>query len=103
MNNGIINLNTKRAKIFGFTSNKYDGYLWKVKNSIYISFIVSRHQGKGNVRKLFETILKKGFDIWVPTPSARMRMICEKFGGKSEWMDSEIEAYEGMKIQGKDK
>ena len=96
MNDGIINLDTKRAEKLGFIPEKYEGYLWKKKKTIYISFIVSRHQGKGNIRKLFETILKKGFDIWVPTPSARMRLICEKFGGKSEW-DAE---YEGMKIQG---
>jgi len=101
MNDGIITIDTKRAKTFGFTSDKFDGYLWKKKNNIYISFIVSHQEGKGNVRKLFETILKKGFDICVPTPSGRMRMICEKFGGKSEWMDGDAGAYVGMRIQGK--
>lgn len=94
MRNGIIKLDTKRGLAFGFTSNKFEGYLWKSDSTIFISFIVSRHEGKGNVRNLFEAIMRKGYSIWVPNPSVRMRMICEKFGGISEW----IEDTEGMKI-----
>jgi len=78
MRNGIINLDTKRALEFGFTSDKFSGWLWKKDNYIIISFIESR----GYLLNLFNAILKKGYGIKVPTPFARMRKILELKGFK---------------------
>jgi len=84
MTDGIIILNSDRGKEFGFTSDRFGGWLWKTKNEILISFIESHEQGKGNLRTLFDTISKKGYGIVVPTPFARMEMICKKYGMKYE-------------------
>jgi len=80
MKDGIIHLDTKRGKLFGFTSDKFDGWLWKKGNYIYISFIVSKKPGQGNLSLLLNKILEKGYGIKVPTPSAKMRAILLKKG-----------------------
>jgi hypothetical protein len=77
---GIINLDSNRGKRFGFTSDLFDGYLWKRGPRIIISFIESRDPGKGHLKALFDRIESLGYTIAVPTPSNRMRMICEKRG-----------------------
>jgi hypothetical protein len=84
---GIIRLDSKRGKRFGFTSDlfSFDSYLWKAGNRIIISFIESRDQGKGHLRMLFDMIESFGYTIAVPTPLARMRAICEKRGMVAHW------------------
>ena len=76
MTDGIIDLDMPFAKELGFTSDKFDGYLWKKGNYIVISFIVSLQERQGNLRKLFSKITDKGYGIKVPTPFARMQKIC---------------------------
>lgn len=82
MKNGIIILDSDRAKELGFTSDKFGGWLWKKDDEIMISFIESHNQGKGNLKTLFDKIIEMGFSICVPTPFARMEMICNKYGMK---------------------
>jgi len=77
---GIITLDSNRGKRFGFTHDLFDGYLWKRGKRIIISFIESREPGKGHLKALFDRIESLGYTIAVPTPSNRMRMICEKRG-----------------------
>ncbi len=78
MEDGIINLDSDRGKQFGFTSDKYFGWLWKKGDYIIISFIES----KGYLLNLFNAILKAGYGIKVPTPFARMQKILELKGFK---------------------
>jgi hypothetical protein len=78
MKDGIINLDTKRGKELGFTSDKYDGYLWKQGESIFISFIVSRQ--RGNFRELVRRIHDLGLTVKVPTPLGQMQQILLKNG-----------------------
>ena len=80
MEDGQIDLDSENGKIFGFTSELFEGYLWKKKDDIYISFIISKQEGKGNLRKLFNNILQHGFNIKVPTPFPRMQKIISKLG-----------------------
>jgi len=82
MKEGIIRLDSEVGDALGFTSDKFlDGsYLWKMGDYIYISFIVSREKGKGNLSKLIETIHEKGYGIKVPTPFSRMKTILIKKG-----------------------
>jgi len=82
---GIIEPDSKFGKELGFTSEMFDGWLWKSGKFIYVSFIISKDEGKGNLRKLFETILSKGYGVKVPTPFAKMRSICDKMGFKSAY------------------
>ncbi len=76
MTDGIIDLDTPLAEELGFTSDKFDGYLWKKGNYIVISFIISLQERQGNLKKLFSKIMDKGYGIKVPTPFARMQKIC---------------------------
>lgn len=87
MKDGIIDLDSEQAKAWGFTSDKFAGYLWKTGNSIIISCIVSHDQGKGNFKHLIERILADGLSIQIPTPSARMRHLATKWGGKEKWIE----------------
>lgn len=75
---GIIHLDSERAKVLGFTSDKYDGYLWKQGDAVMISFIVS-HQ-RGNFRELVRRIHALGLTVKVPTPLGRMQEILLKNG-----------------------
>jgi hypothetical protein len=77
---GIINLDSERAKALGFTSDKYDGYLWKNGDSIMVSFIVSKQ--RGNFRALVRRIHALGLTVKVPTPLGRMQYIVAKNGYK---------------------
>jgi hypothetical protein len=79
--NGLIVLDKNDL---GFTSDKFDdnSYLWERDGAIYISFISSLYEGEGNVRKLFQTILEKGYVLKVPTPLGRMNHIVRDNGFK---------------------
>ena len=63
---GIITLDTDRAKVLGFTSDKYEGYLWKQGDAVIVSFIVSKQ--RGNFRELVRRIHALGLTVKVPTP-----------------------------------
>ncbi len=84
MEDGIINIDTDRAKTFNFSSNDFEKvtYLWKVDDTIMISFIISKRSGEGNFGKLLKNITDKGYFIAVPTPSNKMIAILEKKGFK---------------------
>lgn len=84
MSNKIIEIDTEDAKRFGFTSDKFskDSYLWEKGDMIYISLIFSRHEGKGNLSKLFKTIKEKGYRIIVPTPFPKMERILKRKGAR---------------------
>jgi len=89
MKDGMIELDTNFAKKFGFTSDRYDGYLWKTGNTIIISMIMARKQGVGFFRNLFDKIIENGYDVKVPTPLPLMTLILEhyKFKKGYEWDD----------------
>ena len=73
---GIIEPGSKVGIKIGFTKRKFDGYLYKKDDAIWISVIISKDPGKGNVRTLFDMIESIGYEIIVPTPSIRMAFIC---------------------------
>jgi hypothetical protein len=67
---------------FGYTADLYDGYLWKMGNSICICFIISKFPNQGNFKKLVENILDQGFIVKITTPLGRMKDIVIKNGYK---------------------
>lgn len=77
---GIINLDDESAKILGFTSDRFDGYLWRSGPAIIISFIASH--ARGNFRALVERIVELGLRVDVPTPLGRMQSILRRNGYK---------------------
>lgn len=92
----IIELDSKIGKEFGFTSDKFDGYLWQDNEVLLISFIESLQPHQGNLRKLFDTIEEKGFTIIVPTPSIRMEGICNMRGMEKILLNYDNEQVECM-------
>ena len=77
---GIIDLDTEFAKEIGFTSDKFQGYLWRVERSIYISVIRSLKPRQGNLTALFNAIRERGYQLKVPGPFPLMEYICRKKG-----------------------
>lgn len=84
-NKGIIELDSEFAKTIGFTSDKFDGYLWYDGKRILISMIISLQPGQGHLTKLFEAIEKEGYKIAVPSPLWGMEDYLAKRGYKPHW------------------
>jgi len=82
MENGILKLDSKEGKKLGFTSNKFypHSYLWIKGDTIFISFIASKKEGKGYFIRLLKKIEKVFSKIIVPTPTNRMTKILRKRG-----------------------
>ena len=76
---GEISLDSEVGNELGFTSDKFVlGYLWKIKEDIYISLIMSQGRGRGNLSSLFNRIKELGYRIKVPSPLPEMREILKK-------------------------
>ncbi len=56
MNDFRIDPDSPFGKEIGFTSNLFDGWLWREGRTIYISFIESKQESRGNFRKLVMVI-----------------------------------------------
>lgn len=72
---GYIALDSEKAIAFGFTSDKFYGYLWEQDGSIMISLITSLKPGQGNLSALFDAILQAGYAVKVPIPMGYMKAI----------------------------
>jgi len=82
MKDGIKELDSDFAKEVGFTSDKFDGWLWRQHGYIIISFITSKQKRQGNFNGVLDAIWKKGYWVKVPTPSVTMKTILIKKGFK---------------------
>lgn len=98
MKDGIINLDTLEAKELGFTSDKFEGYLWYFSkdNKVIISMIYSLHPGKGNFLSLVNTLKSRFNIIEIPCPSNKMRLIAGRLGFRDVMLDNEIGPTEGL-------
>jgi hypothetical protein len=102
LKDSIIEVDSDEGKELGFTSDKFMGWLWKVDNSIYISFIQCINQNKGNFSELLDNIESKGYVIKVPNPLKKMKQILIKKGFqlKHEWW-SDANAWVDVYIKAK--
>lgn len=86
----IIKIGSELANRLGFTSDKFDGYLWDDGNGcIILSLIISLYPGKGNFREFMHTLKSRYDRIVVPSPSNRMRSICKMLGFKDSYINDE--------------
>lgn len=85
-----VDLDSAFAKEIGFTSDKFEGYLWKKEKWITISFIMSKQQGSGNLSKLFRAINEKGYKIAVPAPFPNMQLILICHGFKRTFVNDSL-------------
>lgn len=76
----LIELDSIIGETFGFTSDKFDGWLFRKGTSIYCSLIVSKHEGKGNFSALVAKIRSVGYLVKVPVPLARMKAVLIHLG-----------------------
>ncbi len=83
---GYILPDTPWGKEFGFTSDKFEGYLWKQGHWIIISQIKSLDPGRGNFKRLVRSIKDFVFDVAVPTPLAQMEAVLTKWGWQQHWV-----------------
>lgn len=90
----IVNLEDPFADEVGFTRDRFDGYLWRIGQVVYISLVVSKQPGEGHLSALFEALSSRGYTVRVPTPLAKMEAILrgKGFEEKREWWE-EIEDY----------
>ena len=91
-----IRVDSVWGQAFGFTSDKFFGWLWKKGDEIVISFIESLDRNKGNVSRLFRRIEEMGYRIAVPTPLGKMVMMLMKWGYKPEmrnFLDNKVEVW----------
>jgi len=65
---GIIEPDSEFGRQIGFTSDKFEGWLLKKGDVIYISLIINKQPEKDNLSKLLDNILRLGYTIKVPTP-----------------------------------
>lgn len=72
MSDGIVNLDTDFARLIGFTSDIFDGYLWRDGDRVVISFIASKQPGRGHFSALMKSIKDQGLRVAVPTPFPQM-------------------------------
>ena len=99
---GIIKLDSLEGKRFGFTRDRYRGWLWRKGDTIYVSLIECVTPGCGDFRRLVETIRAQGLVVKVPTPLGKMCQICEHMGfeGTREYVQ-ELEAWTDVMVLGR--
>jgi len=97
---GIIQPDTAFAYKVGFTSDKFEGWLWKSERTIIVSMIISKHEGRGKFRAMINKIKALKYDIFISTPSTRMREIALRNGFVDGVRESaEIGPVEGMEYK----
>lgn len=84
MTDGIIDIDTPKAKELGFTSDKFSdfSYLWEDGNNLIVSCIstLEFEEHTGAFREFMEKALEKYLNVIIPTPLPRMVEIGEKQG-----------------------
>ena len=84
MPDGIIEIDTPKAKELGFTSDKFSdfSYLWEDGDDLIVSCIstLEFEEHTGAFRNLMEKALAKYLNVIIPTPLRRMVEIGEKQG-----------------------
>lgn len=83
--NGMVELDSPFGSQIGFTSDKFEGYLWVKDGEVTISSIESLEPGKGNLSQLFARIEAAGFRVAVPNPLPKMEAILRHKGFAPAW------------------
>lgn len=59
----------------GFTKAKFLGYLYEDGEICWLSLVVSKEPGQGNLSRVLKNLRELGMEVRVPTPSSDMEMI----------------------------
>ena len=83
INEKPIIVERKGEKIIPFSKDfhpEFDGWIGEKEEGVWISYISSKQEGKGNFSKLLKELKAKYEWIKIPTPSNKMLKICQKKG-----------------------
>jgi len=69
-----------RVSEYGWTADKFRGYLSIEDKTIWVSTAYSLQKGKGNYSKLIRNLHQAGYQIKVPSQFPRMIQICKHLG-----------------------
>ena len=97
---GIIDLDTEFAREIGFTSDKFSGYLWRKGEWVWISVIISKQAGQGNLSRLFAAIEDKGLKVAVPNPFPHMQRILTHKGFHETIQEDELFGFIDVWVKG---
>lgn len=75
---------------FGFRDDLFEGYLWKISDSIMISLIESIHPGRGDFKRLVDNILAARYTVKIPCPLSQMKRLVEKNGYTKTYEKDEV-------------
>jgi hypothetical protein len=87
---GEIRIGHPLATELGFTSERFDGYLWLLDNDLYVSLVDAKTQGQGHFRAFVEAALAKGYTVKIPTPLGQMEYIVRRWGFQQTVEPSEL-------------
>lgn len=80
MTDGMIALDSEQGTALGFTTDRFDGWLWRKGDACIVSFIVSKQPGQGHFSSLLRQIKAAGLRPQIPTPMGAMREILWRKG-----------------------
>jgi hypothetical protein len=94
----VIEPGDPKGEKFGFTSEKFMGYISEEDHILWISAIISTQPGKGNFSSLVKLALNQGYIVKIPSPFPRMQAIAKHLKFKRTFeifpeMDEEIEVW----------
>lgn len=78
--NHIIRPDDRHAVKFGFTSDRFDGWLWRDGDTIVLLLVISLQPREGNLKNMVEAILSLGLTVKIPTPMGHMRRYVRTHG-----------------------
>ena len=73
----VIEPGDPKGEKFGFTQEDFLGYISEIENTIWISAIISKKPGRGNLSKLIKSALDQGYIVKIPAPFPHMQLIAK--------------------------
>ena len=78
--NYCIQPDSEEGRAYGFTSARFEGWLWRDGPRVLLSLIISKQPGRGHLSELIGGIEAAGLRVACPTPLGRMQAILTRKG-----------------------
>ncbi len=69
---GCCPAGSERAQALGFTTERFQGYIWLSGSTCWLSLVVSLQPGQGHLSELIRGLLERGYEVRVPNPTEDM-------------------------------
>lgn len=90
------------GKSVGYSAEFFESeknWLFRQDQTIFISCIESRNEGKGFVRNLFKNLLNKRFIIKIPNPLGKMVILVRKWGFVEDFISVFLPGFPEEKVE----